>query len=350
MPGLNPTFSLTIGSLQSTSADPQGGPTSLRVARDMDIAADCIQIELAERAGIQLGDPASLELGYDGNNEKIFTGEVVSLRPSIHRTTVIALGKMNSLLNLRTAATYEGQSAGSIARDLISQAGLEEGEIQDGPALPRFAIDRRLNAYMHLKGLANRLGFELYTDRDGKIMFKAFGEAAGLDAGDGLMAAAAGAATSLSVGEGEYQYKKHLIWAAGDSRSPALGSLEVGGESPTSSQGDQAIHWLTTDDNAFRGSAGSGDPKRLLLDQAARTKDLSDRFAAGRLAIAQRTTHQISIIMRGRPQIELGDQLSVSDLPDDLLNGQGYLRAILHQFDAQAGFLTTLRLAMEEGI
>jgi hypothetical protein len=113
-----------------------------------------------------------------------------------------------------------------------------------------------------------------------------------------------------------------------------------------SRQGDATSHWLTINDRDYLGSAGSGDPKLLFLDPAARTRDLADRFAAGRLAASQRTAHQVSITILGRPQLDLGDSISVGDVPDSLINGDGYLRAIRHRFSAVHGFLTDFSIGM----
>ncbi len=345
---LKPTFSLTVGSLSSATDNPLGGPRQFLVSRDMDVPADSLRLDLSERSGIALDDDISLELGHDGDNETVFSGKVVRLRPALDGVTVYALGRMNSLLNLHTAATYEGQTPGAIARDLIGQAGLEAGTVDDGPTLPRFAIDKRLNAYTHLKSLADRLGYELYANRDGAIMFHALGDAAGLDAaGGGLLAAAASAVSALLGGGGEgYQFGRHLVASRLDSRPPAWGSVLVGGESPMSSQGDSAAHWLTVKDTDFQGRAGSDDPQALLLDLAARSKDLADRFAAGQLAVAQRMAKQVGLTVLGRPQVDLGDSLRVSDVPDDLFNGQGYVRFIQHRFGDEWGYLTTFRVAL----
>jgi hypothetical protein len=115
-----------------------------------------------------------------------------------------------------------------------------------------------------------------------------------------------------------------------------------------SAQGDSTAHWLSVNDTDFRGQAGSGDRPLLLLDAVARTKDLADRFAAGRLAVVQRVAHQVQIRVLGRAAVDLGHSLSVRDVPDALLNGAGYVRALCHTFDADNGFVTDLRISVEE--
>jgi hypothetical protein len=341
MPTLRPTFTLTIGSMSSSTDNPVAAPCALVVDRDMDVPADALRLRLRERAGIAVGDAVTLGLGHDGDEEPVFTGAVEAVRPAISGVAVRALGKTHDLLNLRTSTTYVNQSAGSIARDLIGQAGLSTGTVDEGPVLPRYVVDRALSGYRHLKDLADRLGYELYADRDGNIMFHPLGPAANLDALSGALGAVAGA------GGESYAFGQQLLGAATGSRGVAWGTVEVGGESPISRQGDTTEHWLTTDDADYMGSAGDGEPALLVRDPVARTKDLADRFASGRLAVAARTARGVSITVLGRPQVDLGHTVAVADVPDESVNGSGYVRAISHRFGDEAGFVTGMRISLE---
>ena len=352
---LKPTFALTLGALSSASDNAVGGPRRIHISRDMDVPADGGEIMLATRAGVSLLDAASVQLGHDGENEVVLTGAVAALRPDLLGVRVMVLGLMQKLLDLRAAAWYDDQSAGAIARDLIDRAGLAAGTVDDGPTLPRFAVDGRQSAYAHLRRLADRLGYELYARRDGQICFHGLGAGAGLDAGGGLLGAATGAvgaaagaiAGALLGGGGTgYQYGQHLLRGQAQRQPPAWGRIVVGGESPMSGEGDSTAHWLTANDTDYHGEAGSGSGTLLLLDPAARTKDIADRFAAGQLATAGRRAHQITIRVLGRPQLDLGDTVDISAAPDDLLNGSGYVRALHHDFDAETGFITDVRVAL----
>lgn len=348
---LRPTFTLQLGSLRSTSDDAAGGPRALVVDRDMDVPADVLRVELESASDVALDDDVTLELGYDGKNERAFTGTVVELRGGIAGVTVTALGTLAAMLDLRAAATYENRPAGGIVNDLIDQAGLTAGTVSNGPTLPRFAVDRRRSAFAHVKGLADRLGYELYADRNGRVMFHALGDDAGLDAGGGLLGSVGGgllAAASGGGGEG-YEYGKHLLDASAARRKKGPASLQVGGESPMSNQGNATAYWLTTGDEDLRGEAGDGDPKVLVVDQAARTKDLADRFAAGLLARAGRNARQLRVTVAGRPGLELGDSISVMDSRGTPLAGRGYVRALRHEFAGTAGFITRVAVREAEG-
>jgi hypothetical protein len=237
---LRPVFTITAGSFRTDEGTPAGGPASIVVDRDMIAPAEVAEIVMMERSGIAVDDPVVIELGHDDERQTAFTGDVIGVQATLEGVRIRALGKMHALLDLRTAAFYENQSVGSIVRDLIGQARLSAGTVDDGPTLPRFAIDRRTSAFRHIRGLADRLGFELYTDRSGKVMFHGLGAAAGLDAAGGLgsVAAAAGSALGLS-GSGEgYEFGKHLLSSVARRRTARVGTIEVGGESPMSSQGD----------------------------------------------------------------------------------------------------------------
>jgi hypothetical protein len=353
---LAPAFSIKAGSFQSTSDNPAGGPFRILVDRDMDVPADAVELHLMGSSGIAEGDDMTVELGHDGTTEKVFTGSVVELLPEFGygraQTRVRALGTMSKLLDLRNASTYEGQAAGDIVKDLIGAAGLSAGTISDGPTLPRFTVHQLASAFVHVKRLADLLGYELYTDRDGKLMFQALGDAAKLDSsGGGLLGSVASAAASLLGGgsgaEG-YAFGKHLVSVSGSSMPRPLGSVKVGGESPVSTQGDDKAHWLTKEDSSLDGSAGDGEPHRVFLDPAARTKDLADRFAKGRLAAANRRAREVRVTVLGRPGLELGDSVSVSDVPEKAATGKGYIRAIRHRFGDGIGFLTTVTMVRED--
>lgn len=342
---MKPTFSITIGSLSSSTGKPVAGPQRVIIERDMDIPADSMELFLMERSTINLNDNVSISLGYYEEQETVFSGNVIALLPTIDGVIVRALGKMNALLNLRTSAPFENQTAGNIANDLIGQAGLSTGIIDPGPTLPRFNVDKRQSAFKHLKNLANRLGYELFANRDGNISFHALGPASGLDAMGGV-AGSVPTEVDITGGSG-YVYGQHLIGARANQQNTARGKIEVGGESPMSGQGDTTAHWLTINDADYRGTAGDGTTELLIHDPLARTKDLADRFAAGHLAIAKREAHQVNITVMGQPQLDLGDNISASNIPDKLINGNGYIRAIYHLFGEDTGFITNLTISMD---
>jgi hypothetical protein len=314
MSDLQPTFTVTAGAYRATAASPAGSPSRLVVDRAMDMACDALRMRLAERCGIELDDPVALSLGHDSAESPVFHGRVVALRRGVETVEVWALGGLRDLSALRVAAFFEGQSAGSIARDLAGRAGVATGTIAEGPVLPRYVADPHRNGHTHLQSIANRLGFELYADVHGRLMFH----------------------PPAGLSEEAYGYGEHLLDVAAVRRHPAVAGVTVSGESPMSTNGDSTAAWLTTHPDDYRGRAGNGD--RLVVDPVARTKDLADRFASGVMAVSRRTASIVRATVTGRPALDLGSRVRISRHADG--DVAGYVRALRHRFDGSTGFVT----------
>src|SRR4051812_45095675 len=114
MADLRPTFSLTLGAGQATTAAAAGGPARFVVERDMDAAGDALRARLAEPVTAGIGDPVKLSLGHDGTEATVFSGEVCALRPAVDGAEVWAVGGLHALLGVRVAAAFENQTAGAI--------------------------------------------------------------------------------------------------------------------------------------------------------------------------------------------------------------------------------------------
>jgi hypothetical protein len=287
MASARPEFAFSAGSLSASSASPLAGPSRFVVERSLDVPVDSLRVSLAESAGVAAGDPVQLDLGDEDGLERVFTGSVAEVRPRLGGCELFCVGRMLALVDLRVSSFYRDRSAGDVVRDLVGQAALDKGEIADGVALPRFAVERRVGAHAQLRRLADRLGYALFADRQGKIHFRGLGAAASLGSGGGLGAGlanvAASASAALDVGGGGragLAYGTQLLNASGGLR-PSFGrTLLVGGESPMSGQGEDKSFWLTATDSDFQDSAGQG-AEMLLSDPIARTKDMAGRFATG---------------------------------------------------------------------
>lgn len=320
---MRPQFALSIGGLSSDTASPVGLPTRIVVDRDMDTPADALRILFGQTVDVAPGDPVELSLGYD-DPEIAFTGTVTDVRPSLTGAEVRALGGTLALLRLRTSAGYERRDAGAIVSDLASQAGMDTGTIDAGEVLPAYSVDKGVSGYTHAHALAVRFGFELYADREGRLMFHA-PEAQG------------SAAT--------YTYGRDVLSLAATNRQADL-QPAVGGESPASDSGENTVHWLTIDE--LKGAAADGSAA-LVLDPAARTQDLADRFAAGLATVEQRTRQAIRLRVLGRPQAELGELVGADGDLAEGLTGSGYVRSLRHVLDVRTGWTTELSVTTSAG-
>jgi hypothetical protein len=320
---MRPQFALSIGGFTSDTGSPVGLPVRIVVDRDMDTPADALRVTFGQSVAVAPGDPVELSLGYDGP-EIAFTGTVTQVRPGLTGAEVWALGGTLALLRLRTSAAYERRDAGAIVSDLADQAGMDTGTIDAGEVLPAYAVDKSVSGYVHARALADRFGFELYADREGKLMFHA---------------------PETQGGAATYTYGKDVLALTGANRQAGL-RLAVGGESPASDSGENTVHWLTIDE--LKGQAGAGSDA-LVLDPAARTQDLADRFATGLATVEQRTRQSIRLRVLGRPQAELGELVGADGELAQGLSGSGYVRALRHLLDVHGGWTTELSVATSAG-
>src|SRR5262249_17793167 len=151
--------------------------------------------------------------------------------------------------------------------------------------------------------------------------------------------AAASAVGLGASGGGGFAYGKHLLRAVGGLR-PAFGrQVVVGGESPMSGVGEDKSFWLTATDSDYEASSGDGD-ELLIIDTAARTKDMAARFAAGYAASFERRSGEIRLTALGMPALELGDSAGASDVPESGLNASGIVKGLRHRFGFLEGFVT----------
>lgn len=335
---MRPRYELTIGSFRATDDRPSGGPGALVVDRDIDVPLDVARVRLADRSGVAVGDACTIALGLDDTPQRVFTGTVVEVRPDTAGAGVLAAGVMSALLDLRVASTYSQVTLGSVVRNLAGQAGMVAASVADGPMLPRLVLDVRRSALEQLRDLAARFGLDLFADRDGGVVLQE------LPSGSGTPGCAALAA-GTSVPPGGLRWGAELIAAQARHRPVPWDAVTVGGESPSSTCGSGATAWLTADDDAARGESGSGARSLLLIDPVARTKDLARDLAAGTRRFTARTAAVVEVTVPGRPGPDLGDGVSVSGAPDDLLGG-GHVRGLRHRLDARTGFTTRLRVVM----
>lgn len=348
MASLKPRFAFTAGSLTSDSDSPVAAPSRFVVERSLEVPIDLLRVLLGDSGGIVAGDAVSLDLGDEDGLARVFTGSVAEMRPRLGGCQLVCVGTMLALVELRVSSCYRDRSAGDIVRDLIGQAALEEGQIEDGVNLPRYTIERRVGAHPQLRRLAGRLGFSLFADREGKVHFRGVGAAASLGSGGLAGAASAAGAIGLGGGSGTLAYGQHLLAAEGSLQPAFARRVTVGGESPMSGQGEDKSFWLTATDTDYEDSAGSGE-EWLITDSAARTKDMAGRFAAGYVTGFARRAAAIRVAVLGMPALDLGEALGASGAPETGLNASGTITALRHRFGARDGFVTEVTIATEPG-
>jgi hypothetical protein len=307
---MTPRFSLRVGALRSSTVEPVGAPERIVVERDMD-RVDALRLWFGAAVTTTVDDQAEVAL----DDETVFTGTVTAVRPTLTGTEVLALGTSLALLRLRAPAGYERRDAGAIVRDLADRAGMATGTVEPGAVLPADYLDGAVSAYHHARALADRFGFELYTDRRGRLMFHA----------------------PRPTATTAYAHGRDLLAAEGTVRATWLEPV-VGGEGHMSEGGESSAHWLSSADL----TGGTGD--RLVLDPLARTQDLADRFAQGYATTWRRGLRRTRLRVPGNARIDMGQWVRVTG---EQPVGSGYVRAVRHTVGARTGWVTELTVQGE---
>ncbi len=320
---LKPTYSVTIGAGSINSSSP--GPLEvLEIRRVTSGGADEAIISLGRVPAISAaeGDAVSIELGWDGSNEMVFTGVVDRVESGIGRVEVVCLGSQRELLRQRDNKTFKNQSAGDVVQALASQAGVTVENAEAGIDLPVYLVDSGRSFYEHCLGLALRCGFDLYATAEGRLVFAKF---------------------SVASANHTFRYGEHIITAAIEKGKP-LDGVSIVPESPASSSGDDTVSWLVKDPSGHRFDAGGGAANLLFRDSILRTKDGAKMAAEGRLAVSKRGSVKGEVSLLGSSQVHPGGALALEKVPDPGIDGTYQIMGVRHRLDKKWGFRTFISL------
>jgi phage protein D len=320
-----PAYKVIISTkiIDSNQTSSIGAMVSISTTASMAASAGVATIIFGQnmQQAIQKGDPVSIELGYGNQTTKVMEGTVENIKPNIETIVVTAYTPVQRLLALRLNQIYENQTAGAIVSDLASQVSIDTEKVEDGIHFPFYVIDDRQNAYEYLHDIAEKCGYDLYLNRDNKLIFKGFQRSS--------------AAHALSYG-------KNIIRLKHFDGEPDYRNVVVRGESPASSQGTETSHWLTKSFEGFKGSTGADGPVLLVQDATIRTKEAADASAQGRKQIIERGKRQGIAETLGNPNIAIGDIMEINDVPQVNLNGVFQVRGVTHTLNKSTGFKTKI--------
>lgn len=269
---------------------------------------------------VKTKDDFNIELGYEKNLTRVFTGKLANIEPNTNTTVFEGSNGSTDMTKTRINQTYQNKPAGKIVSDLASQAKAKTGSIDNGIDLPFYAIDDRKHTFQHAVELAAKSGLDLFFTPGNKLEMKPF---------------------KKTKGDHTFSYGKDIIEVQILSSMPMAGKIEVVGESPSGSQGKEAWHWLIKDSSAVKGTTGNGN-QLLISEPAIRAKKGADTYAAGKLDMLTRSAAHGRIITLGNPGVKPGDAIDIKDVPTKSLNGLFQVRHVKHRFNVQQGFTTTI--------
>jgi hypothetical protein len=275
---------------------------------------DLVELTLWPSSKLAAVSPASklsIALGDQGDENDVWSGEVVAVESTAERVTITGLAATVALSRTRTSQTYLDQSVADIVQDLASSVDIDE--VQGDLNLPVYAVDDRRPVWAHLLDLARLTDAQVGANPAGALRFVS------IRTGD--------ADTSLRAGA------DILAWHAAAAAGPETPSVAAYGAA--SEAGADQWHWLLSSPSP----QGSGP--YLRIPAAIRTSDAANAIADGFAARAARARTLGHLAIVGRPELRPGDLVELTDLPGP---APGTLRitAVTHVLDPASGFVTAL--------
>lgn len=315
---LRPTYSISMGSARVES-DSSTDLISMRVDMTMNGAAGCFEAVLRSSGGLSVsrGDTITASLGYD-DQETVFTGVVDGVDAGFQTIRVFGLNSTAKLMRNRANTYYEKQTCGAIVADMAGAAEVSTGEISDGLTLPFYTVDSAKTFHEHILDLGRRNGFDVFADSDDRLVFKAYESSS--------------AAT--------FTYGRDIIQVSRFEQEPVYKKVKVLGESPSSSQGDDSVHWLTK--SPVLGE--SGDDNELLLQDASLRDTASAGTAAESLQGALAKSVVVVLDVVGTAAVKLDETVGLSSMPDSSVDGDYQVFRVGHFLSKSKGFTTSLHL------
>lgn len=316
---LFPQFAVTAGRLQIDSTG-QSELFGLSVLRTVNGGADQAWLTLGRSGDSRIPDGESLEveLGYEGERARVFTGTVTEVTHGASTLTAGALGSQDLLMRTRVNRSFQGQSAGEIFRALADEAGATVAQAENGVTLSFYLADSSVHCFEHALRLGFHGGCELYADVDGGLVF---------------------APLPAPAQPRPLRFGAELIRTSLHRATPASMPQYLP-ESPASSGGEET--WLAKDNSGALAEAGEGSP-RLGYSPLMRTKEQAQMAAVTHWQRLRRDHDRATVELIGLPELELGDAVQIEGLPGDE-GGVYQVLAVEHRFDFRRGFRTRAHL------
>lgn len=332
-------FDVRVGDLAAKSGDDESDWYLISVSTDIGmggVGRATIEVAAGSAALPAMGDKVTIKLA----GEPVFAGDVLGVDAGPDTLIIRAADGLAKLARLEVQGAYENKTAGAIAKDILQQAGLDAGIVDDGPKFARYVVHRGPRAMRHIEDLAERSGFSLFADRSGKINF-----------------------TAPKTGGADHKldYFADVLRLSLRAEAPAFNSAVVFGEGAAGEKGADRAHWLVTKLSSVSGKASIdadwsvqpgklGDLPLTLRDGAVRAAgDAADQAKARMSALAARSVRGY-IEAVGDAAVEPGNLVELEAIPSDhqlhaLASGRALLvRRVRQAYSARRGFVTRMEL------
>ncbi|MEF8841159.1 MAG: contractile injection system protein, VgrG/Pvc8 family [Haloarculaceae archaeon] len=322
-----PRFAVTID--DETLVESSGRVTSLSVETSLDAASRFV-VELAGRFDpatgrftdldpdrFELGAEATVDLGYDGEPERVFVGRVAGIRASFPADSAPTLevsgyGPLHAMTRDSESESWTERTDSEVAADVVGDYDFDATVVEETGVTRRRIVQNGQNDYRFLQGLAARNGFECFGHL-GTFYFRTPRE----DVDPAL---------SLRYGDRLRSFTAE--------RSDADDVAEV-----------EVRHW---DPKAKREIVGTaeretdGDARRVFR-RPVDSPEEAERLAQAELERLARGTTRASGEATGLPELVPGEPVAITGVGS--FGGEDgptyYVRSVTHRVDARSGYRTS---------
>lgn len=324
---LAPRFTVVLG--EETLVETSGRVRSLAVEASLDGAArfavtlvgqfDPVDGEFVgfDASRYELGADATVDLGYDENQERVFVGRIAGVRGSFPADgaptlEVSGYGPLYGMTRDSESESWTETTDSEVAADVVADYDFDATVVEETGVTRRRVVQNGQNDYRFLRGLAARNGFECFGHL-GTFHFRAPREDA-----DPVL--------SLRYGDELRSFTAE--------RSDADDVAEV-----------EVRHW---DPKAKREIVGTAEREadgeaRRVLHRPVDSPEEAERIAEAELDRLARGTLRAQGETVGLPGLVPGEPVSVTGVGP--FGGEGgptyYVRSVSHRVDAQSGYRTT---------
>ena len=319
---MHPNYAVKIGSKEFRAKD-AADIVSIRVIRSVGLPIDSCEIMLSEDGhSFEKDQEVKVQLGYDQELVPVFNGSIDTIEHGISKLRLSALGLAARLLRLRLNRVFSSQNAGKIVENLAQEGKLNLQSAPDEIVFLTYAVDDTTSVYEHILKLAERCGFDVYMADDDKLVFEKIENAK----------------------THTLKYGMDIIHIEKFEYSQLYSGAQVWGESPASFKGSDTSHWMTKQE--VKGEAGTGQILPI-RDPVVKSKETAEKTAKARLQTLKRKLNAVVEIV-GKPEVKLGDTVTISDLPGSSMKGRFQVRGIEHYLSKDEGFTTKIYCWMME--
>lgn len=340
-PGTYSGANVLILPVDPTSADGVPAIEGIRISKSFDSPVPTCQIDLSRvPAWITRGMGVTVDVGYNGLTQRLFTGFLQSRERRVGRGTIQCMGRLWTAF--RTVQIGErdvdGDTVATAIEDILDYVGLTDNRSLTIPAFTLGTASEpvlsRMPASQMLQMLMDIDGCRVYELGSGQVVIRVIDEAPAPVAYKTYTTNANATARVLEASDREdpEYYRNRVI---------VTGATITEGTAPDQTSRTITATATNTGSALVQPALPSGtyidaEYNNHLIDTDAKAAEVAIRL----LAKFARIPRQLQIELAGDPELELGQTIAFV-MPEIDLNDRGFISGIEHSIDSR-GYVTRL--------